>query len=219
MRMNCRLTRGWGRQALSVLLLVLPGCLWAQRGGADNGAQAVCERASAGLSRRADVTEVRRSVVDIQGCPDTAAIALGEAWDSPPTDSVALRLLGEVSGNISDRRLLSAVTRVAKDSGRPLEQRLAAFRALAAYAVPGATLLYHNLEKPDLPGVGYVMMGPASHPVVLRGREALTPSDQSAAVETLKDLGATDANPQIRAIATYIAEQLTRWRKEGNSPS
>jgi hypothetical protein len=218
MRMNCRLTRGWGRQTLSVLLLVLPGCLWAQRGGADNGARAACERARAGLSPRADVAEVRRSVVDIQGCPDTAAIALGEAWNSPPTDSVALRLLGEVSGRISDRRLLSAVTRVAKDSGRPLEERLAAFRALAAYVVPGATLLYQNLGKPDLPGVGYVMMGAVSHPVVLPGREALTPSDQSAAVETLENLGATDTNPQIRAIASYIAGRLTKLREERNSP-
>lgn len=70
-------------------------------------------------------------------CPDVAATSLAHTWDNPPADSASLRLLGEISGTISDRSLLEKATEIATDAGRSPEQRLAAMRTLAAYAVPG----------------------------------------------------------------------------------
>lgn len=206
--MNRLATRAARLRLLPIVMLALPCCLWAQGGTGDNGRQVACERARTGLSRRTSTEEVRRSISNVQECPAIAVTALSETWNAPPNDTVALRLLGEVSGQIADRRLLRSATGVATDSRRSLDERLAAFRTLVAHAAPGTVLLFRNLEQPGLPGVGYVMMGQSAHSGVVNGPEALTASDRSAALDTLKNLGATDPDPTIKAIAAHLAERL-----------
>jgi len=101
---------------LALLGFALPGCLWAQASSPDASLRAVCEKSRGRIASRANVEEVRHAIVEIQVCPDLAASTLTEAWKSPPGDTVALRLLGEVSGLIGDRRLLASASRVASSS-------------------------------------------------------------------------------------------------------
>jgi hypothetical protein len=198
-----------GLRFLSILVIAVPGCLWGQGSTGADARQAACEKAKAGLKAGARADEVRHAIVESQVCPDLALTSLVEMWDRPPADSVALRLLGEVSGLTSDRGLFVKVSQVAASTEKSTEVRLAAFRALAAYAVPGMVLLYRELDKPGRHGSAYVWMGVGSHRVQNRGPVPLTAADRNQALDVLTLIGRTDGNVLVKAIAEQLAKRLS----------
>jgi hypothetical protein len=198
-----------GLRFLSILVIAVPGCLWGQGSTGADARQAACEKAKAGLKAGARADEVRHAIVESQICPDLALTSLVEMWDRPPADSVALRLLGEVSGGTSDRDLFAKISQVAASTGTTTEVRLAAFRALAAYAVPGTTLLYRELDKPGLHGSAYVWTGASTERGENRGRVPLTAADRRQALDVLAEIGRTDGNVLVKAIAEQLAKRLS----------
>ncbi len=196
-------------QLPAMLSLLVPGCLWAQSGSPESARQAACERSRNKMAARATGEDFRRAVVNVQSCsPDEAAEALANAWNSAPQDTAALRLLGEVGGRVADRRVLAAALQVAGNTGGSLQERLAAFRTLAAYAVPGTVLLYHDLDRTNLPGVGYVMIGSNEHQDVIQGSQRLGKAEIGQILDTFRRLGRSDPNTTVKAVAAHLAERL-----------
>jgi hypothetical protein len=200
------------------VVVVLPGGLWAQSSEGRDVLRVACDQARRTLRSPGRIEEVWHAIVEIQVCPEFAASSLAEMWDHPPTDSTGLRLLGDISGIVADRVLLDKVSAVAVDTARGSERRLAAIRALAAYAVPGASLQYLNLDRPGMPGSAYVMVGLASDRGVYAGPSPLQPADRSRAMQTLEGIGRADGDAVVRAIAEYLPRVLAlygRKRTEG----
>lgn len=205
----------WARQGrlrwLALVTLGLPACLWGQTANPEADLQQACEQSRSDLASRKNDENVRRAVVNIQSCSaDAAAGVLADAWKNPPRDTTALRLLGEVSGRVADRRVLTEAMRLAENTGRSLDERLAAFRALADYAVPGTVLLFHHLDQAGLPGAAYVMMGTSEHREPRKGSQRLVPNDRARILAMFQQQGKSDPNATVRAIAGFLAERLTQ---------
>jgi hypothetical protein len=210
--MSVQIHSMWSRARLLLvapMVAALPACLWGQATGEQDTKRAACDKARRTLESRGRSEEVRHSIVEIQVCPDLAATSLAAVWDAPPADTAALRLLGEVSGTISDRGMLEKVSAVAGNGGRPLNERLAAIQALASYAVPGTVLLFRGLDRPGLPGGAYVMVGRSSERVPSNGPRPLVAADRAQAMQTLQRIGQTDNDRIVKAIAEYLGRRLT----------
>jgi hypothetical protein len=202
--------------AVLALTVVAPRLLHAQLvTPSDTMLRAACHRVQAALAQRASGEAYNHAVTNLKGCPAIAPEALRTEWERPPHDSTALRVLGEATGMIRDRRLLAAVMQVATTPGRSQTERIAAFRALVAYADPSLVLWLRNLSQPGLPGGSYVTVGVLDHPTAVEGVEPLGANVRSEVLQTFARLGQTDADPTVRAISARIAERVAEMNSIG----
>jgi hypothetical protein len=198
--------------ALVAYALALPSASQAQS-APDSASQASCARDLAALRRPTDVDAIRHAVVEAKSCPG-GADALVAVWDAPPSDDVALRLLGVMSGDYRDQRMFDAMLRAAS-ANRPRAIRLAAFRGLARYCLQDAALLYRDLSTPGLAPQHYVWVTLESRegPVSVVGSSPLAVSACQTVRSTLGSIGRGDADPIVRAIAAHLVTRLDELGK------
>jgi hypothetical protein len=108
--------------------------------------------------------EIRSSARSaIQTCPSEAPDVLGKRWESPPGDSVALRVFAGVTSHVRDARLANAVISAVRDRSLVPDARLAALGVLVTYYKPSlfadfpipssATRVLANSSESDVPTI------------------------------------------------------------------
>jgi hypothetical protein len=191
------------------LALLMPFRLAAQE-VPDSSLASVCDRAAATVAREHSGQQYYLAVSDVASCPQRGAPALIGQWQRPPRDTVALRVLGEVSPRIRDGELFLAVRQVFMDPTRPRLERLAALNALVGYYNPRLSLRFPEPGHGNLPGSAYVMIG-MGNPVITRpGGTPLTATVQQDVLRVLSEVGSTDPDERVRKIASYVAGRLPR---------
>lgn len=190
------------------LLAFMPLRLAAQQSPAsDSSLTPVCDRAATTLARSTG-EQYYRAVSDVASCPDVGAQALAAQWQRPPRDTVALRLLGEVSPRIRDRQVFTTVKQVFTDPSRPRVQRLAALNTLSGYYNPRLSLRFPEPGRPDLSGSAYVMIGMGNPLTTRPGVTPLAATVQQEILAALREIGTSDSDERVRKIASYLAERL-----------
>src|SRR5262249_32049601 len=107
----------------------IPVRLGAQALSGDTSMAHACAKAVTALDRGQSREATYQAIGQLQTCPNAGG-HLASQWRKPKTDTVAMRLLGQVSGRVSDQRLFEVVQQTALDVSRPRELRREAIRAL-----------------------------------------------------------------------------------------
>jgi hypothetical protein len=165
---------------------------------------AYCARAAAMLDRGASGEAYYRALSDIQNCGGTGAVALRKQWQQPPTDTIALRLLGEVSPQLRDRHLLDAVLTAFRDASRPRDVRFAALEALVGYYEPGLGLAFSEPHIPVQHGSAYVALSFGDPSTTEPGPTPLTARARHDILQALQQAGTSDPDQRMRLIAKYL---------------
>lgn len=169
---------------------------------------AYCARAAAMLDRGASGDAYYRAVSDLQNCGGPGSVALRKQWQQPPADTIALRLLGDVSPQLRDRPLLDAVLTVFRDPSRPRELRFAALDALVGYYEPGLGVAFTEPHTPVKHGSAYVMLSYGDPSSVESGPAPLTARARQDILQVLQQAGAGDPDERMRLIASYLHSRL-----------
>jgi hypothetical protein len=169
---------------------------------------AYCARAAAMLDRGASGEAYYRALSDVQNCGGTGAVALRKQWQHPPTDSIALRALGEVSPQLRDRHLLDAVLTVFRDPTRLREVRFAALEALVGYYEPGLGLAFTEPHIAVQHGSAYVALSFGDPSTTEPGPTPLTARARHDILQALQQAGASDPDERMRLIARFLHSSL-----------
>ena len=154
------------------------------------------------------------AVRTLMSCPQRGPIALAAEWASPPNDTTDLRLLGAVSGNLRDNRILDAVRGIALQNSRPREVRLAALRTLVRYFDPRLAVEFKEPPRPDLPDAAYVMLGEWSHPPGNDGSQPLPASVRQDVLDVLAQLETSPGDTVVEKVARYLRKRLEERGKQ-----
>jgi hypothetical protein len=207
---SCR-TRAAHVIVLAALAAAVPAQLVAQDpdGGDTTSLATYGARDRAAFARGVTGDEYIRALRSIQSCDVIAGEVLAREWQTPPTDSATVMLLGAISANVRDQRLYESVRRVAMSGSAATVVRLAAIAALVAYADSTVRLQYFAPPADAVtahPGVG---IGHLTHMIsVARPGKPLSPSVRSDVIATLTTLGEHDANERVRRVAAYVARRI-----------
>jgi hypothetical protein len=186
----------------ALLFLVLPSAVEAQQD------TEVCAPAEASLGRATDMKSYHRAIGSLVGCPVAGPRALATQWAPPPVDTTALRLLGDASATLRDRRLLRAAKSAALSRSNSRDVRLTAIRALVGQFHPSLDVVYRTPSEPGLGGVAYVMLAESDHRTDRAGAEPLAASGQDEVLNVLRQLGASDGDEVIRKVSAYLVGRL-----------
>lgn len=184
--------------------------LLAQVTGEDTTSRAMlCARAASNLKDGVQAQPHYEALADVATCPSEGSATLVEAWRKTPTDTAALRLLGEITPRIRDRDLFRTVLSTFLDRGQPRAVRLAALEALVGYYQPGLAVRYTEPAHPVRSGSAYVMLGQGEPPVVVTGRTSLTSSVRQEILQALATVGSGDHDERVSLIAEYMRNRLS----------
>ena len=139
----------------------------------------------------------------IRTCPE-AGDALASAWDTA-LSAGDLSDREYVSTTILDSRVLTAVTALALNTGRGLEERRSALVVLTALYAPGRSLMRYFWDHPATASIGQISDGwqqPGSSPI--------TAGDRARALAAVRQIAAADASPKLRAVTSGLARELAR---------
>jgi hypothetical protein len=180
-------------------------------GGDTTSLATYCARDRAALARGVTGDEYIRALSGIQSCDVIAGEVLAHEWQTPPTDSATVMLLGAISANVRDQRLYVSVRRVAMSGTAATDARLAAIATLVTYA-DSTVLLQYFLPPADAvtaqPGVAFAR--PTHAISTPRPGRPLAGSVRADVVAMLARLGESDANERVRHVATYVARRMKR---------
>ncbi len=175
----------------------------------DSAVAAACTRAEATLRTHAGGREYNDAIAALQGCPDDGPRLLAEQWAAPPRDSVALRLLADISSRILDRRLFEAARALVVDGAASLDARLAAMRVLVGHYDPCLTVDFRINPAPDAAGQAVAAwFGRKSANPSKRGSELLPSSVRGDVLTTLNAVATTGADGAVREAARGLAAYL-----------
>jgi hypothetical protein len=192
-----------------VVVVLTPHRSLGQSDNADLAHQKYCEQTRAALNARASNAEHRHSLRNIQSCGSLVVPALIAEWQKPQDDTVALYMLGRISGHFRDRTLFNTVASVAEDPNRPRVQRLSAFIALVEYYNPNRTIIVRErLAEPGLHPSAYVSLTAVFDVDTREGRNPLGKSIQRDVLELFQRIGTADPDATIKSIANFLVAQL-----------
>jgi hypothetical protein len=169
----------------------------------------VCSRAATTVRSGAHGQPYYQAVADLTTCPSEGSAGLAGAWQKAPSDSTAIRILGEATPRLRDRDVLQAVLIAFRDPGRPQAVRLAALEALVGYYQPGMGVRYTEPDRPVRSGSAYVMLGRGDAPSVRSGRKPLSAGTRQEILQALAAVGASDPDDRVSLIAGYVKGRLT----------
>ena len=208
---SCR-TRAAHVIVLAALAAAVPAQLVAQDpdGGDTTSLATYCARDRAAFARGVTGDEYIRALRSIQSCDVIAGEVLAREWQTPPTDSATVMLLGVVSANVRDQGLYESVRRVAMSGSAATVVRLAAIAALVAYADSTVRLSYiaPPANAVAAPPSGVVFGHPLHDISTPLAGKPLSPSVRSDVIATLTTLGEHDANERVRRVAAYVARRM-----------
>jgi hypothetical protein len=198
-----------GRVLLAVTALVgsaLPSAR-AQEGVVDTLSRAsICKDAIANLKQGTEA--YYSALAELPYCSGVGARALRSEWEQPPGDTVAVRLLGEVTSRLRDRQVFDAVLRAFRDPARPRHLRLAALEALMGYYEPGLVAKFVEPALAVAHGSAYVMMGQGD-PVAYPGPAPLGAGSRGEILQVLEQAGKEDPDERVRLISAYVHSRLS----------
>jgi hypothetical protein len=169
-----------------------------------------CERLNAALAQRSNQATYRHALRNLQSCPAGLVTAtLLREWSSPPSDTIAIQVLAKTTAQFRDQRLADAVLRTAANVQLSRRVRLGSFHALVSYVDPHAVLLFRQLDREGLSGGRYVLVGTIDHVPGEIGAVPIRPSASREIVQFLNNLGATDLDSTVRAVARFLAIQFS----------
>lgn len=169
-----------------------------------------CDSAATNVRGGSHGNAYNNALAVLMTCSVTGPRVLAEQWSRPPQDSLAIRLLGDASINLRDRRLLAATKTAALDVSRPTPVRLTAIRVLVAYFDPSIAIDFRSPAQPVPTGSAYVMLGEWSHPIGRDGAEALTASIRSDVLAVLHQVQAAGGDVSVARVAEYLAKRLEK---------
>lgn len=173
-----------------------------------------CASAEAALAAQPRGEGYRHSIGILMGCSVAGPRALAAAWDRPLEDTLNLRLLGDASAWLMDRRLSRALSAVALDASRDRHVRLTAIRGLVGQFDPSLDVVYRTPPPiPDVPGSAYVMLGRYVEPLGRPGAEPLSASDRQEIIDVLRRLKASDGDEVVQKVAGYLLDRLEAMRE------
>jgi hypothetical protein len=180
----------------------------------------VCSRAASTVQSGAHGQSYYHALADLTTCPTEGSTGLAGAWQKAPSDSIAIRILGEASPRLRDRDVLQAVLTAFRDPGRPQAVRLAALEALVGYYQPGMAVRYTEPSRPVRSGSAYVMLGRGDPPSVRNGQKPLSAGARQDILQALAAVGASDPDDRVSLIAGYVRDRLTStpWPDNTRSP-
>jgi hypothetical protein len=150
----------------------------------------------------------RRALGILMGCPVVGPRALATEWGRSQEDTTVLRLLGDASARMTDRRLLQALRSVTLDALRDRQVRLTAIRAFVGQFDPSLEVVYRTPSHPGLGGSAYVMLGRYVHPLGRAGAEPLSASERHEVLDVLRQLKTSDSDEVVQKVAGYLLERL-----------
>lgn len=180
----------------------------AQEAGDTLSRATVCERAERSIQGGKVDETYYTAVSNLPNCKAAGARVLRAQWQQPPSDTVAVRLLGEVTPRLRDRQVFDAVLTTFRDPHQPRNVRLAALEALMGYYQPGLGASFPEPEQPVQHGSAYVMMGAGDPPTTQKGPSALTVGVRAEILEALGQVGKQDPDERVRLISAYIQTRL-----------
>jgi hypothetical protein len=165
-------------------------------------AATVCERAAQIVQAGAPADSIISSYSTLNECAIELVVpALVSAWGrSVSADERSWRQ--QLTTEISDRRLLTAVLNAAKQP-RPDEERVSALSMLSHLMSPG-----HFLTMPFWFHATEGQLADAIDSKVEQGSQPITAADRLAALQGLDTMASTDGNPTARAAAKRLAALL-----------
>lgn len=151
--------------------------------------------------------EFKQAASDLTTCRDAGPRALAAKWDQLPSDSVAVGYLADISRNINDLRLLSAIKRVVLQTSNSERVRLLALTALVGQYDPSTSISFHPRSK-RYPEVGPILSwgmidGPGTY-----GAQPVGADARADILSTLRQLRGSDPNDGIRKAAQDILTHL-----------
>jgi hypothetical protein len=169
----------------------------------------VCSRAASAVESGAQGRSYYHAVADLTTCPTEGSASLARAWQKAPSDSTAIRILGEATPRLRDRDVLQAVLITFRDPGRSQVVRLAALEALVGYYQPGMGVRFTEPSRPVRSGSAYVMLGRGDAASVRSGRKPLSAGARQEILQALAAVGASDPDDRVSLIAGYVKDRLT----------
>lgn len=121
-----------------------------------------CEGARSRLSEGRQLREVTGAFFDLERrCNVDMEPILVELWSKRLSDSILLTSMVEASVRNPSEGLLTAISKVALDKGKPDQMRFAAMRVLVPYARPSSVLKFtpENRINPHPRAVPWVVIG------------------------------------------------------------
>lgn len=180
----------------------------AQEGVVDTLSRAsMCKRAIANLQQGTQA--YYSALAELPYCSAVGARALRSEWERPPSDTTAVRVLGEVTPRLRDRQVFDAVLAAFSDPVRPRELRLAALASLMGYYEPGLGARYVEPALAVQHGSAYVMMGQGDPVAAYAGPTPLSPGSRAEILQVLEQVGKQDPDERVLLISTYVHSRLS----------
>jgi hypothetical protein len=172
----------------------------------------VCERATQNVQRSAQGEAYSSAIGDLPSCGAAGVRALKSLWGQPPSDTAAVRVLGEATPRLRDQQMFNEVVSVFQNTSRPREVRLAALEALVGYFQPGLALKFTEPDEPVQHGSAYVMLGQGDPPTTRNGPTPLAARVRGDVLEAVQRIGKEDKDERLRLISAYIHTRLRALR-------
>lgn len=165
-----------------------------------------CRRATLQATEARHVDTLRNAIAQLAVCTG-APEALVAVWKQPPTDSVTLRILSGVSGNIPDVRILNTLSTVAENVSEHPGVRLAAVTALVPLYEDGKSVIL--LKGPT--ETGYRL-----RPQLVRWTghvrtevsQPFSETRRTGILELFNRLATSDQDPTIKGVAADLVKLL-----------
>jgi len=181
----------------------------------DSTPAAYCARREAAIESRTGGSGYYLAFNAIQDCPNGPRV-LAEQWASPPSDSVALRLLGQVGANVLDQRVFDAARAVVANEGARRDVRLAAMDVLVGHYDPCLSLWIQVKSLPDAAGHSVVVwLLQSEHNLRRRGSEPLPSSVRDDVLATLDAAAASGPDSVVHEAARRLAARLRAFHWPG----
>ncbi|MGH7718738.1 MAG: hypothetical protein ACREON_07840, partial [Gemmatimonadaceae bacterium] len=164
-----------------------------------------CHAAADKVSLSEPIAEYRSKVQALGTCTsDIGPTSLRSLWSAVGPTADRLNVLVASSSQLRDRRLLATLRDVALDRNRPRLVRIAALRALAAYASPQLRFTFAELTPTSS---GAVSLGTyVDHAITSDGPQRLPEAVKGYVIEVLSMLEESETDAHVR----YAAERIGR---------
>jgi hypothetical protein len=151
-----------------------------------------------------------KALNEVGSCRNLGPVAYTAEWANPPKDSVDLWTLADISGRCRDRRVLAAVTKVAKNTSAPRAVRLAAIRPLMRQFNQSIYVYYITSHHAPyrIENVGFGVYSGAGDCVE---GQPISESARWGVIATLRHLGASDPDSFIRKISARLITFAVPW--------
>jgi hypothetical protein len=166
-----------------------------------------CGAAARALVERASPAAMRQALLRVQTCPDEGPTSITSLLQTPPADSGTRDLVFAVSGNVRDRRVLSALADMASDRTRATALRKRAIASMAS--LYDGRLSARLTTRPGSAGSSVtVELLRLAHDQSHAGAQPLPPDARAQILALLDRVSLTDEDAAVRNVSASLATQL-----------